>query len=139
MSGIICLPKVAGSYSFDANLSRMNWFKVGGKAEVLFSPKDPEDLVTFLQNKDPDIEINILGVGSNIIVRDKGVKGVVIKLDNSFGRISYNENLITIGGNILCYNAVLYSKTNGVSGLEFLAGIPGSVGGAMRQMLDVTM
>lgn len=131
MLSILSLPQVAGSYKFNADLSRMNWFKVGGKAEVLFTPKDVGDLINFLKGKDPKIPINVFGVGSNIIIRDKGVKGVVIKLGEGFAKIFYEEDSITIGGNVLCYNAVLYTKTHGLSGLEFLAGIPGSISGAI--------
>ena len=125
------LPKVRGNYRFNVDLSRTNWFRVGGKVQILFSPQDLDDLVFFLMNKPQDLEINILGVGSNIIVRDGGVDGVVIKLGGAFTKISHQNNLVTIGGTCLCYNAALYSRMNGLAGLEFLAGVPGSVGGAI--------
>jgi UDP-N-acetylmuramate dehydrogenase len=126
------LPKVEGTYRFNVDLSRTNWFRVGGKAQVLFLPKRPGDLGHFLLNKPKDLPINILGVGSNVIVRDGGVEGVVIKLGGGFTNISNKGNLVTIGASCLCYNVALYSKVNGIAGLEFLAGVPGSIGGAIR-------
>lgn len=132
MSEIIYnLPKVKGSYRFNVDLSRTNWFRVGGRAQILFSPEDAGDLAFFLLNKPQDLPVNILGVGSNVIVRDGGVDGVVIKLGKNFTKIHHEENILTIGGGCLCYNAALYIKSYGLSNLEFLAGVPGSVGGAI--------
>ncbi len=128
---LLNLPKIRGTYRFNADMSRTNWFRVGGKAQVLFLPKDLDDLIFFLINRPQNLAVNILGVGSNVIVRDGGVKGVVIKLGGSFTRINHQNNLVTIGGSCLCYNAAIYCRINGLSGLEFLAGIPGSVGGAV--------
>jgi len=129
---IFNLPKVRGTYRFDVDLSKTNWFRVGGKAQILFLPKDAEDLMFFLATKSSDLPTTILGVGSNIIVRDGGVEGVVIKLGGDFTKINHKDNLVTIGGSCLCYNAALYCRLNGLAGLEFLAGIPGSVGGAIN-------
>jgi UDP-N-acetylmuramate dehydrogenase len=129
---IFNLPKVRGTYRFDVDLSKTNWFRVGGKAQILFLPKDVADLMFFLATKSSDLPITILGVGSNIIVRDGGVEGVVIKLGGDFTKINHQDNLVTIGGSCLCYNAALYCRVNGLSGLEFLAGIPGSIGGAIN-------
>ncbi len=125
------LPKVLGTYRFNADLSKTNWFRVGGKAQILFLPKDLSDLIFFLENK-PDLPITILGVGSNIIIRDGGIEGVVIKLGGGFSQIkTENNQIISIGSSCLCYNAALYCRVNGLAGLEFLSGIPGSIGGAI--------
>jgi UDP-N-acetylmuramate dehydrogenase len=125
------LPPVRGTYRFNADLSKTNWFRVGGKAQVLFLPKDRADLVSFLTHKSSDLPITLLGVGSNVIICDGGVEGVVIKLGGDFTKISHKDNLVNIGGSCLCYNASLYCRINGLSGLEFLAGVPGSIGGAI--------
>jgi UDP-N-acetylmuramate dehydrogenase len=127
----IKLPKIRGSYRLNADLSKTNWFGVGGPAEILFRPKDIDDLVFFLKNRSDDLQITILGVGSNIIVKDGGIEGVVIKLGAEFAKINHENNIIKIGGGCLCSNVALYSKINGLGGLEFLTGIPGSIGGAM--------
>lgn len=127
----INLPKVRGSYRFNVNLSKTNWFRVGGNAQVLFLPKDEDDLVSFLINYPNDLPITVLGVGSNVIIRDGGIDGVVIKMGGGFAKISHQDNLVKIGGACLCANAALYSKINGLGGLEFLSTIPGSIGGAI--------
>ncbi len=125
------LPKVRGSYRFNADLSKTNWFQVGGKAEILFRPKDVLDLEFFLKNKDSNLPVMIIGVGSNIIIRDGGIKGVVIKLGREFSKIDHQEDILTVGAACLCSNVAIYSKVNALSGLEFLTGIPGSIGGAI--------
>jgi UDP-N-acetylmuramate dehydrogenase len=127
----IKLPKVRGSYRLNADLSKTNWFGVGGPAEILFRPKDIDDLIFFLKNRDDNLQITILGVGSNIIIRDGGIAGVVIRLGGEFAKINHENDTVKIGAGCLCSNAALYSKINGLGGLEFLTGIPGSVGGAM--------
>ena len=127
----LSLPEVRGSYRFNADLSKTNWFRVGGNADILFRPKDIDDLIFFLKNKPKDLPVTILGVGSNIIIKDGGIEGVVIKLGAEFTKISHNGNLIKIGGGCLCSNAAQYSKINALGGLEFLIGIPGSIGGAV--------
>jgi UDP-N-acetylmuramate dehydrogenase len=125
------LPKVNGTYRFNVDLSKTNWFRVGGKAQILFIPKDIDDLAFFLANKPQNMPIHILGVGSNIIIRDEGIQGVVIKLGGGFAKITHQDNLVIVGGACICYNVSLFSKIYGLSGLEFLSGIPGSVGGAI--------
>ncbi len=125
------LPKVRGTYRFNVDLSKTNWFRVGGKAQILFLPKDADDLAFFLKNHPQDLPLTILGVGSNVIIRDGGIEGVVIKLGGGFNQINYQTNILSIGGSCLCSNAALYSKINGLTNLEFLTGIPGSIGGAI--------
>jgi UDP-N-acetylmuramate dehydrogenase len=123
------LPKVRGTYRKNAELK--SWFDVGGKAEIMFKPADIEDLRDFLKNCPKEIPINILGAASNVIIRDEGVKGVVIRLGGEFAKISHEENLIKAGAATLCGNVALYSKNYGLANLEFLTGIPGSIGGAI--------
>jgi len=123
------LPKVRGSYRFDVKLSKTNWFNVGGNAKILFKPKDIDDLRFFLQNKDADLDVFVIGVGSNIIIQDGGIDGVVIKLGKEFAKINHQDNILRAGAGALCSNLALYSKINALSNLEFVTGIPGGVGG----------
>ncbi len=125
------LPKIRGSYRFNANLSKTNWFNVGGNAEILFKPKDIDDLVFFLKNKDSDLNITIIGVGSNVIIRESGIAGVVVKLGKEFAKIDHKNEILSVGAGVLCSNVALYSKINALSNLEFLTGIPGGVGGSV--------
>jgi len=128
MSLIDKLPKVKGSYRQNARLP--NWFDVGGNAEILFRPSDIDDLSHFLKNYPKDIQITILGAASNVIIHDDGIKGVVIRLPSAFSKISHSDNLVTAGASALCANVALYCQENGLSNLEFLSTIPGSIGGA---------
>lgn len=123
------LPKISGQYR--QNYVLKNWFDVGGKVEILFKPKNLEDLCYFLKNVDQDIKINIFGAGSNVIVDDKGLSGVVIKFGRGFSDISRDDNVITAGSAVLCGNLAQFCKNEAYSGLEFFSGIPGSVGGAV--------
>lgn len=124
------LPEVRGRITENADLSKTNWFQVGGKADVLFKPKDLEDLQHFLQNR-PDCPITILGVGSNIIIRDGGIEGVVVKLGRAFAGMSHRSAEIECGGAALDVHVAAYSAQNSITGLEFLSGIPGTIGGAI--------
>jgi UDP-N-acetylmuramate dehydrogenase len=123
------LPKVRGIYRENAELK--NWFDVGGKAEIMFRPADISDLQDFLRNCPKNIPINILGAASNVIVRDEGVKGVVIRLGGEFAKVSCEGEFIKTGAATLCGNVALFSKNAALTGLEFLSGIPGSIGGAI--------
>ena len=123
------LPNVKGEYRFDAKIN--NWFDLRGRAEILFRPENAEDLSYFLQNISPQFNVQIIGAGSNVIVADEGVKGVLIKLPATFAEIYHDENTITIGSASLCINVAQYCKNFGLGGLEFLSGIPGSIGGAI--------
>jgi UDP-N-acetylmuramate dehydrogenase len=125
------LPKVRGVYRANANLSKTNWFQVGGDAEILFRPKDIDDLCFFLKNISKDIPLTILGVGSNVIIRDGGIAGVVIKLSGEFAKITHQDDIISVGAAALCFNVANYAKDFGLANLEFLTGIPGSIGGAI--------
>lgn len=123
------LPPVRGIYRENAELK--SWFDVGGKAEILFRPADIKDLQDFLKNCPKEIPINILGAASNVIIRDEGVKGVVIRLSGEFAKVSHNEDIVTAGAATLCGNVALYSKNAALDNLEFFTGIPGSIGGAI--------
>ncbi len=123
------LPAVRGIYRTDAELK--NWFNITTKAEVLFRPKDIEDLQFFLKNISKEISVTVLGAASNVIIKDSGIAGVVIRLGGEFAKISHKENLIEVGAACLCGNAALYSQNAALTDLEFLSGIPGSIGGAL--------
>ncbi|MBP7709760.1 MAG: UDP-N-acetylmuramate dehydrogenase [Rickettsiales bacterium] len=123
------LPKVRGVYRENAELK--NWFDVGGKAEIMFRPADISDLQDFLKNCPKNIPINILGAASNVIVRDEGVKGVVIRLGGEFAKVSCEGEFIKAGAATLCGNVALFSKNEALTDFEFLSGIPGSIGGAI--------
>jgi len=123
------LPKVRGVYR--ENVELKSWFDVGGKAEILFRPADIADLQDFLKNCPKEIPINILGAASNVIVRDEGVKGVVIRLSGEFAKIAQEEENIRAGAAALCGNVALFSRNAALDKLAFLTGIPGSIGGAI--------
>ncbi len=127
------LPKVEGSYEKFSELSNKTWFGVGGPAEVLFSPADTDDLSYFLKEVDKKIPIMILGLGSNLLVRDGGIPGVTIKLGQAFSFIDIKDDIeIRCGAGISCPAVSSKAQKNGISGMEFLTGIPGSIGGAIR-------
>ncbi len=125
------LPKVRGSYRLGVDLSKITWFRVGGHAEVLFKPENSNDLADFLRNVPKDIPVNIIGVGSNLLVRDGGIDGVVIKLGKGFTQIEYDNKMIIAGAGALDLNVALFAHACAASGLEFLSGIPGTIGGAL--------
>jgi UDP-N-acetylmuramate dehydrogenase len=125
--------KVRGRLTPDAPLAPLVWFKSGGEAEWLFEPADEDDLVQFLRELDPVVPVMALGLGSNLIVRDGGVPGVVIRLGKAFSMIDrVDETTLRCGGGA---SGILVSSTArdaGIAGLEFLRGIPGTVGGFVR-------
>jgi UDP-N-acetylmuramate dehydrogenase len=113
-------------------LSAVTWFRVGGPAEVLFKPADRDDLAQFLKAKPADVKVTVLGVGSNLLVRDGGIPGVVSRLGRSFAEITAKSANIEAGAAALDLNVALTARDAGIGGLEFLSGIPGTVGGALR-------
>jgi len=133
VSGVATTPKVRGKLTPDAPLAPLVWFKSGGDAEWLFEPADVEDLVDFLRQLDPQVPVMALGLGSNLIVRDGGVPGVVVRLGKAFAKIDRkDETTLRCGGGA---SGILVSSTardSGIAGLEFLRGIPGTVGGFVR-------
>ena len=126
------LPATLGRIETNADLSKSTWFRVGGPAEVMFWPSDLNDLMNFLQNKPDDVPITIIGIGSNLMVRDGGVPGVVIRLSEVFTKISVEGLEITAGGGVSNLRLANAARECGIAGFEFLCGIPGAVGGAVR-------
>ncbi len=126
------LPMVRGRYTENAPLGAVGWFRCGGVAEILFKPEDPDDLQEFLKNCPTDIPVTVLGVLSNTIVRDGGVRGVVVRMGRGFTDISFEDTHVTAGAAALDINVANAAMEHGVGGLEFLCGVPGSMGGALR-------
>lgn len=126
------LPQVRGSYAADYPLARITWFKVGGPADVLFRPRDDEDLAYFLKNKPKDVPVTVIGVGSNLLVRDGGVRGVVVRLGREFNEIEIDGYQVRAGAGALDINVARQAQKHVLAGLEFLVGIPGTIGGALR-------
>ncbi len=125
------LPETKGEYTENASIGRKTWFKTNGLAEVLFEPHDKNDLLLFMQEISKNTPLTIIGRGSNLLVRDGGIAGVVIKLNNSLSKINFKKNNIDAGAGILNHRIVQTCKEKSISGLEFLIGIPGSIGGAV--------
>jgi UDP-N-acetylmuramate dehydrogenase len=126
------LPRVRGRYTANAPLAGITWFKVGGPAEVMFRPADVEDLAVFLAARPADLPVTVIGVGSNLLVRDGGVRGVVIRLGRGFVEMAAVGDVVTTGAGALDFNVSLLARESGLAGLEFLSGIPGTIGGGLR-------
>ena len=126
------LPAVRGKLLRDEALAPFTWFRVGGPADVVFLPADQADLATFLKALDPAVPVIPIGVGSNLLVRDGGVEGVVIRLGRGFNEVRPLDSVSIYAGSAVP-DAVLARKASeaGIAGLEFYAGIPGTVGGAV--------
>lgn len=126
------LPQVRGRYTHNAPLGQVGWFRTGGRAEILFKPADADDLAAFLSTCPADFPVTIIGVLSNTIVRDGGVDGVVIRLGREFAGIEVLEgHRIHCGAAALDVNVAETAAHNNIAGLEFLCGVPGSIGGAL--------
>ncbi|MBM3951959.1 MAG: UDP-N-acetylmuramate dehydrogenase [Rhodospirillales bacterium] len=140
------LPPVRGRYTADAALGRVTWFRAGGNAEVLFRPADVDDLAQFLARRPKDVALTVIGVGSNLLVRDGGVPGVTIRLGREFANVACEGVRVHAGAAVLDSSVALAAAAAGIAGLEFLSGVPGTVGGALRmnagcfgrEMKDVT-
>lgn len=115
-----------------ADLSKTNWFRVGGQAEYLFKPENTEDLAAFLGVLPAEVPVTVLGVGSNVIVRDGGIDGVVVKLGRGFAGIDAMGTEIVAGAAALDVHVAHVACEQGIAGFEFLSGIPGTMGGAVR-------
>lgn len=131
---LLSLPTARGKLIPGAELAPYTWFRVGGPADALFLPADEEDLAAFLKALDPAIPVTVLGVGSNLIVRDGGIPGVVIRLMGKYwGEIEATDGItLSARAGALDLAVAKAAAANGITGLEFLSGIPGSLGGATR-------
>jgi len=126
------LPPVRGTYTFGAALRDLVWFRAGGAAEVLYRPADADDLATFLASRPADVQVSVIGVGSNLLVREGGIPGVVIRLPAAFGLVSTDGVRLKAGAAALDAAVARKAADAGIAGLEFLRGVPGTVGGALK-------
>jgi len=126
------LPAVRGKLLLNEPLGPYTWFRVGGAADALFIPADADDLADFLKALPESVPVTVIGVGSNLIVRDRGVEGVVIRLaGRAWGQVTTDGDTVTAGAGALDSMVARASAKAGIAGLEFYAGIPGSIGGAL--------
>ena len=129
--GLPGLPAIRGRVQAGASLAPVTWFRVGGPAEWLVRPADADDLVTLLAGLGADTPLMVLGAASNLIVRDGGLPGVVIRLGGAFGGITVEPDGLIAGAAALDAVVAQHAAQAGLGGLEFLSGIPGSIGGAV--------
>ncbi len=139
MSIVISMPETRGKLTPQARLAPLVWFKSGGLAEWLFEPKDIEDLQQFLRELDPEMSVWPLGLGSNLIIRDGGIQGVVVRLGKAFAGIETisrstpgTDNRLICGAGAPGISVASMARDHGITGMEFLRGIPGTIGGAVR-------
>jgi UDP-N-acetylmuramate dehydrogenase len=127
-----CMPELRGRLLANQPLGEFTWFRVGGPAQVFFMPEDENDLAYLLRNLSTEIPVTVIGAGSNLIVRDGGVPGVVIRLGRGFNDVRIEEHRVTAGTAMLDVMVARAAQAAGVAGLAFLSGIPGTIGGALR-------
>jgi UDP-N-acetylmuramate dehydrogenase len=126
------MPKLRGRLLANQSLAELTWLRVGGPAQILFMPDDEDDLAYLLANLPSDIPVTVVGLGSNLIVRDGGVAGVVIRLGRGFGEVTVEGHHLRAGAAVPDVKVARAAQEAGLSGLSFLRGIPGSIGGALR-------
>jgi UDP-N-acetylmuramate dehydrogenase len=126
------LPPVRGTYQFGAALKDLVWFRAGGAAEVLYRPADADDLATFLAARPQDTSVTVIGVGSNLLIRDGGIPGVVIRLPAAFGKVETDGMRLRAGAAALDAAVARKAADAGITGMEFLRGVPGTIGGALK-------
>jgi len=126
------VPGLRGRLTANAPLAQLTWFRVGGPAEVMVRPADDADLAGFLAGCPADVPVTVMGVASNLLVRDGGIPGVVIRLGRGFADITADGDRVVAGGAALDANVARVAAEAGLGGLEFLVGIPGTIGGALR-------
>jgi UDP-N-acetylmuramate dehydrogenase len=127
------MPQLRGRLLANQSLAELTWFRVGGPAQVMFTPQDEPDLVYFLQNLSADTPVVVVGLGSNLIVRDGGVPGVVIRLGRGFSEITVGDDYrVRAGTAVPDVKVARAAQDASISGLEFFRGIPGCIGGALR-------
>jgi UDP-N-acetylmuramate dehydrogenase len=129
----VAMPDLRGRLLANQSLAELTWFRVGGPAQVLFTPSDEDDLAYFLRNLPKELPVHVVGVGSNLIVRDGGLPGVVIRLSpRGFGETSAEGDIVSAGAAALDKRVAETAAAANLSGLEFFFGIPGTIGGALR-------
>lgn len=126
------LPAVRGRMRADEPLARYTWFRVGGPAEVLFEPADRDDLAAFMASRPKEVDITVIGGTSNILVRDGGIPGVTIRLGKAFAGIEVKGTRVHAGAAAADMNVARKARDAGIDGFQFMIGIPGTVGGALR-------
>jgi len=127
------MPELRGRLLANQPLGEFTWFRVGGAAQAFFMPQDENDLAYFLRNLPADIPVTAIGAGSNLIVRDGGVPGVVIRLGRGFNEVKIeDDHRVTAGAAILDALVARAARDAGIAGLAFFSGIPGAIGGALR-------
>jgi UDP-N-acetylmuramate dehydrogenase len=126
------LPPVRGRIAANAPIGPMTWFRVGGPAEVLFRPADEADLADFLRALPEDVPVTVIGVASNLLVRDGGIPGVTVRLGRGFVEVMADDDTVKAGAGALDLNVALTAAEAGIAGLEFLSGVPGTIGGGLR-------
>ena len=127
------MPQLRGRLLANQSLAELTWFRVGGPAQALFMPEDEGDLAYFLAQLPDEIPVAVIGLGSNLIVRDGGVPGVVIRLGRGFGAIAIEPGeRVRVGAAVPDMKAARAAQEAGIAGLAFLRGIPGAIGGALR-------
>src|SRR5579859_6983953 len=127
------MPQLRGRLVANQSLAELTWFRVGGPAQMLFAPADEDDLAYFLKNLPKEFSVYVVGVGSNLIVRDGGLPGVVIRLGpRGFGEAIAQGDIVTAGAAALDKRVAETAAAANLAGLEFLFGIPGTIGGALR-------
>jgi UDP-N-acetylmuramate dehydrogenase len=132
-SGLITrMPPLRGRLTENAPMEGLTWFRVGGPAELLFVPADVDDLAAFLADRPADVALTVVGFGSNLLVRDGGIPGVVIRLGRAFADIAVDGTAVAAGAAAMDANVANAARDAGVAGLEFLCGIPGTIGGSLR-------
>jgi UDP-N-acetylmuramate dehydrogenase len=127
------MPQLRGRITPNQSLAELTWFRAGGPAQILFAPADEDDLAYFLQNLPKELPACVVGVGSNLIVRDGGVPGIVIRLPpRGFGEVGAEGHVVSAGAAALDRRVAEVAANGNIGGLEFLSGIPGTIGGALR-------
>src|SRR3954471_21406246 len=126
------MPSLRGRLMANQSLAELTWFRVGGPAQVLFMPEDEADLADFLGMLPPEIPVTVIGLGSNLIVRDGGIPGIVVRLGRGFNEVAVDGVNITAGPAVPDVKVARAAQEAGIAGLSFMRGIPGAIGGALR-------
>ncbi|MDI2090763.1 UDP-N-acetylmuramate dehydrogenase [Commensalibacter oyaizuii] len=126
------LPNLKGKINFNVPLHTRSWFRVGGNAEILINPADDEDLAYILQQLPLEWPITTLGATSNLLIRDGGISGITFQLRKGFNQVIQDQNGLIVGAACLDTTVAEHAAVAGITGLEFLVGIPGSIGGAVK-------